>query len=460
LAIVLVGLNHRTAPVELREKLTLSHCALHMALEDLRDLEISGGDGRALNEVVILSTCNRLEIYASTREVEAGISVIQHFLGTLQDSESAPILPYLYDLSDEAAIEHLMRVACGLDSMILGEPQILGQVTQAFEEAHSVGVSGPVLSHLFARAVHAGKHARTDTPISRFTTSVSHIGALKVVEELPAAESRRVLIVGAGEMAGLVAGVLKRSGISEIAFINRTFNRAEASAHEIQGRAFAWSQLGEALIWADAVVTATGAPHIILYRRDLEEALSQRAGRSLLLVDIAVPRDIEDTVRDLAGVRYYDIDDLQSVVDAHVELRKAAIPQVEAIIRTEMAEFSAWHHSRQVVPVIKTLREWAELVAADELEHTLNRLADADARTREIVGHLAHRLVNRLLHQPITNLRQQAAEGNGYGYAHAVRELFALDAGTRPPCLCEKARPDHHETAECTLQCIVPPLTS
>ena len=455
MAIVMVGLNHRTAPVELREKLALAGCSLRMALEDLRDMA-QAPNADTVSEAIVLSTCNRLEVYASVHKPADGVSALGHFLGGLQNVSAAELIPHLYHHEGEAAVKHLMRVSSGLDSMILGEPQILGQVTQAYEEARAAGSTGPILSHLFTQAIHVGKRARTETGISRHTTSVAHVGAQKVIDELPAPGTRHVLIVGAGEMASLAAEVLGRSGPVELAFINRTFNRAETMAAELNGRALAWHQLEEGLAWADALISATGAPHTVIYRQDLAAVLPARAGRPLVVVDLSVPRDVEDIARDLPGITYYDIDDLQSVLDAHMELRRAAIPDVEVVVSEGVSEFGEWLSGRQVTPVIRNLREWAEGVASEELEQALNRMPDADERTRAAVGRLAHRLINRLLHEPTTRLRMQAADGNGYGYAHAIRELFALEELSmqcprdRDGCTTPEAPPG----AACNLECM------
>ncbi|MBC7809895.1 MAG: glutamyl-tRNA reductase, partial [Burkholderiales bacterium] len=428
MSIILVGLNHRTAPVELREKLTLSDFALQTVFADLRKqtgISTDSSPSPVIHEVVILSTCNRLEIYATGDHPNEGIAFVEQFLSTLQNIPLAELKAHLYNHSGDDAISHLMRVACGLDSMILGETQILGQVTQAFEYARSAGMTGAILSHLFANVIHTGKRARTETPISRYTTSISHAGALLIMEKLNQQRAVSILLLGAGEMTTLAAQALKRFQIQELMFINRTYERAEALANEFGGTALSWFQLKEALIKADAVICATGAPHTVIYRHEVEAVLRQREGRPLLIMDIAVPRDVEATVRGLPDVQYFDIDDLQSVVDTNSELRRAAIPQVESIIQQEMTRFAEWYRGRQVTPVIKDLREWAQSIADEELAQTLNRLSDADERTREVVSHMAHRLVNRLLHEPTAQLRIQANEGNGYVYAHAVRELFA-----------------------------------
>jgi glutamyl-tRNA reductase len=454
-SIVLVGLNHRTAPVELREKLALAGCSLRMALEDLRDMAQAPA-GHPVSEAVVLSTCNRLEVYASVHNTAAGVEVLGQFLGGLQNVSAPELAPHLYHHDGETAVTHLMRVASGLDSMILGEPQILGQVTQAYEDARTAGATGPILSHLFTQAIHVGKRARTETAIGRHTTSVAHVGAQKVIDELSSVKERHVLVVGAGEMASVAAEVLGRFGAAELTFINRTFNRAEAMAAEMNGRALAWHQLEEGLVWADAVISATGAPHTVIYRQDLVGIVAARAGRPLVIVDLSVPRDIEDVARDMPGLIYYDIDDLQNVLDAHMELRRAAIPDVEAVVEEGASQFAEWLSGRQVTPVIRNLRDWAEGVAAEELEHALNRMPDADERTRQMVGRMAHRLVNRLLHEPTTRLRMQAVDGNGYGYAHAIRELFALEDITlecprdRDGCAAPEAPPG----AACNLECM------
>ncbi|MDL1882231.1 glutamyl-tRNA reductase [Anaerolineae bacterium CFX8] len=468
--IVVVGLNYRTAPVEIREKLTLSGCALQIALEDLRVYTSPvSNNGKyplpRIDEAAILSTCNRLEVYISTHNPDNGIALVEQFLSGLQNISMTELKGHLYNLVGDDALQHLMRVACGLDSMILGETQILGQVTQAFEEAHNAGITGPILSHLFAQVIHAGKRARTETPISRYTTSVSHAGVSLLMEKLNQRRTAHVVIIGAGEMATLAVQALKRFEVNDLVFLNRTYSRAEVLANDFGGKAFTWHQLEESLVWADAVICATGAPHVVIDRHDVEAVLQRRENRPLVIMDIAVPRDVEDTVRELSGVQVYDIDDLQSVVDSNVELRKAAIPQVKTIIQQEMVRFAEWYHSRQVTPVIKTLREWAQSIADEELVQALNRLSDADERTREIVSRMAHRLVNRLLHEPTSRLRIQASEGNGYGYAHAVRELFALNTLDTIECQQEgigcswAGQTAPAATTQCNLHCILPSTT-
>lgn len=432
MAIVLFGLNFRTAPVELREKLSLSGATLQLALDRLKNGHTASSAQNPVregfDEVVILSTCNRVEVYvdAGSGQSEAANEIMARTLASISGIAVDLVHTHSYQLPGDEAIHHLMRVACGLDSMFLGETQILGQVSQSFEAAHAAGTTGPILSHLFASATHAGKRARSETDISRNTTSVSHAAALRIAAEVADICQAKMLVVGAGESAVLAAQALKHLGATELTFVNRTLDRAEALAAEFEGKALAWYRLDEAIAWSDAVIFATGAPHIVLSRRDVEEIVESREGRTLVLVDIAVPRDIEDTVKTLQGISYYGIDCLQSVVDANLELRRAVIPLVEQIIEDESRQFTEWARGRQVLPVIRELREQAQNIAQEELQHMLRRLPDADERTTRLVNQLVNQLVNRLLHEPTTRLRLKALDGTGAAYADAIRHLFDL----------------------------------
>jgi len=419
-SVVLLGVNHHTAPVALRERLSLSGCALRTALEELRATEV-------VTEAVLLSTCNRQELYA-TLNPKAPQDCLIAALSALYLLPEDELRPHLYIKTDEAVTQHLLRVACGLESMILGEDQILGQVGLAFQEAQAAGSVGSTLSRLFAQATQAGKRARTETEISRYTTSVSHAGAQLVLQTKP----ERVLVVGVGEMAVLAAQALRATNSVELAVINRTLVHAEDLAKKLNARALSWCQLEEAISWADAVICATGAPHTVIYHSEVAAAVRTREGRSLTLVDIAVPRDIEETVGALELVAYHDIDGLQQVIDANFELRRAAIPAVEEIIAQETSRFTEWLQTRDVTPVIKDLRDWAQGLAQSEVEKALTRLPHADEATQRAIEILAHSLVNRLMHEPTLRLRSNAIEGNGVNYADTVRDVFGLEAARCP----------------------------
>jgi glutamyl-tRNA reductase len=429
--IVAVGLNHTTAPVSLREQLALNDCGLRMALSDLaacRRMPANGNGQPRLLESVILSTCNRLEVYAVVAgSSKAGWRRIEHFLADLQGLDLETLSRHLYYLDGQAAVDHLMRVAAGLDSMILGEAQILGQVSAAQSEAQTAGCVGPIMSHLFDHASHAGKRARTETEIGRHTTSISHAAAQLVCEQLGSLEGVQALIVGAGEMAQVAAQALRDRGLQQMSFINRTHSRAEALASHFGGRALNWYHLPSALAVADVVICSTGAPHIVIHENDVRPGLVERAGRPLLFVDIAVPRDVEDSVGHLPGVQRFDIDHLQLTVDANIAQRQAAIPEVEAIIAAEATRFESWLQGRQVLPVLVELRQHAQRIAVAELEKHQPQLDDLDPECQEKVTRLVHRIVSKLLHEPTVRLKASAAEGNGVEYAQALRELFDLD---------------------------------
>ena len=320
-----------------------------------------------------------------------------------------------------------MQVSCGLDSMILGEAQILGQVTAALDAAFDAQTVGAGLSHLFSQAIHAGKRARTETVISRHTTSVSHAGAALLTQQFPDDARLNVLILGAGEMAVMAAQALQRLGDHRLAFMNRTFHRAEELAAEFGGIAMTWNDLDMALEVADAVICCTGAPHIVLVKENIAAVQITRQHRSLVLMDIAVPRDVDPGVSSIAGVKLFDIDDLQSVVDSNIELRRGAIPAVERIIAEEVVKFNGWLSSRAVTPVITDLRKWAQAVADEELSAALQKLPDLDDKSKRMVTRLAHRIINRFLHEPTSRLRDQAFDGNAAYFTHVVRELFPLD---------------------------------
>jgi glutamyl-tRNA reductase len=448
-SLILVGLNHHTAPVALREQLSLSGCALDLALNDLNAIK-SGTErpnGHApsggIHESVILSTCNRLEVYAVTGDVAAGFAVIEGFLTGLQGLALEGLHPHLYLLQERDAVEHLMRVASGLDSMILGEPQILGQVAQALSRAQAAGAASLVLSQLFARAVHMGKRARSETAISRHTTSVSHAAARLARDVFGDLCGARVLIVGAGETAELVATALVDEGARHIICINRTYERAERLARRFEGRVYHWGYLADALAEADVIVTATGAPHTVIYRDDVAQVLPRRDGKPLVIVDVAVPRDVEPEVGELPGVFRYDIDHLQDAVDANRAQREAVVPQVESIVHQETDDFFCWLRGRQVVPVLIELRNRAQTVAQSEVDHVLRRLDHPDPRTEQLMALLAHRIVGKLLHEPTVRLKAEAANGNGVVYADVLCELFALEPAGQVPCSALDADASH-----------------
>jgi glutamyl-tRNA reductase len=425
-SILLAGLNHRTATIDIRERFTLNNCGLDVVHGELQRL---AAKSPALQEIVVISTCNRLEVYAAAAEPEAGQAAITEYLADLYGASADQLSGLLYYARDEEAVHHLMRVTSGLDSMILGEPQILGQVADAFEAAKAAGAQGPLLSHLFSYALHCGKRARAETAIGSHTISISHAAALLAERTLGPLSRCSALVLGAGEMAELAALALQQHGVSSITCINRTQERAERVAARVAGKALAWPQLGEALCEADIVVSATSAPHPILMAEQVASAQEQRRHRPLLLLDIALPRDIEVGVESVQGVQRFDIDHLRDTIDGNLARRQAAIPDVERIIAGEAACYLYWLNERKVVPAIVELRRRAEDVASAELERTLRRIehrGGQDNLLEQEVAQLAHRIVAKLLHEPTVRLKAQAASGNGGVYAQVLEDLFAL----------------------------------
>lgn len=416
MALLTIGLNHRTAPVELRERLFLNSDTLSALLERLSAQE-------AISEVVALSTCNRMEVYAVTQDDGQAEMLIRRELCHAGSFAPEDIHAHLVVLEDERAVRHLFRVASGLESLILGEAQILGQVADALALANYTRSAKTLLARVFNGALHTGKRARTETAISRYTTSVSHAAA-QLVKNCATVDAPKVLILGAGEMAQWAAKATQNMGGFEVTVINRTLPHAQTLAEHIGARVVEWSRLWEQLALADAVICATGAPHPVLYAPDMRRMLAER-DTPLLLVDIAVPRDVAPEAALLDGVDYYDIDDLQHVVDDNLAQRKANTRAVEQIIEEEVEKLMTWMSERDVVPVIRDLRRDLQAVIQTELDFALSRLTHLSDFERAVIERMAHRITNKILHAPTMSLREHAANGDAENYAEIVRELFA-----------------------------------
>ncbi|HEX9413237.1 MAG TPA: glutamyl-tRNA reductase [Ktedonobacterales bacterium] len=416
---ILVGLDHHTAPIELRERFFVGDVQLVALLRTLHGLD--------LDEVVVLSTCNRLEVFAVSADAEASCTTLATHLADTHDIPIDQLWPQVYCMEGSAAADHLFRVATGLESLVLGETQIMGQVAAAIEQAHHAGTSGPVLTRLFTMALHAGKRARTETGISQHTLSVSSTAALLIRRECADLSQLRIILLGAGETASLAASALYQQGATDICVISRTSAAAHQLADGMGAQALDWSQLRHALAGADVVVAATSAPHIILHRADIASLERTHPERRLILVDLGVPRNIDHRVKTVVGAQLYDLDDLQAIVENHRLLREAEVEQVERIIVHDLQQYLSWQQSRHIVPLITELRRQAEAVAQAEVEHALRRLPDLEAHERDIVSQMAQRIVNKLLHAPTVTLKSRAARGDHFDYAHATRKLFALD---------------------------------
>ncbi len=427
--LVFLGAGYRDASLEIRERLFLEGDALVAGLRAMRRSFDDGARGLLL-EHVVLSTCNRFEIYAVTADAARAEMALADIVGALHGLSATDLKVSLVTRRDEAVVAHLMRVAAGLDSMILGEPQILGQVAGTLREASESGGAGPVLQRLFSRALRTGKRVRSETDISRHSLSVGHAAAILATREVGSPVDATALVVGAGKIAGLAARALRAQGAGTIEIASRTRASAAALAAEVNGRVRRWDELPAAVAAADIVIAATAAPRPVIRAAPLRAWLQARRGPPVVLVDLALPRDVEPAVRDLPGVVCFDLDDLTSVVGTNLARRRAALPAAEVIFKQEMATFAEWLSVREVVPALVGMRSSVRAIADAELHAALRRLEHLNPPDRAVVERLVDRIVGKVLHGPTINLRRQAVSGRGPEHARAVRNLFSVRAAS------------------------------
>jgi len=423
--LVVVGLSHRTAPLALRERLAVPAEAIGA---DLRGLVATG----ALDETVVVSTCNRVEVYVAARDARAAAQAARAWLGSR--AATTPLEPHLYEHTGGEAVQHAFRVAASLDSMVVGEPQILGQVKDAFGAAEAAGTIGVLLSRCFQRAFAVAKRVRTETGIAAGAVSVSSIACELAAKVFGRLEGRRVLVVGAGEMAEAAARHLRGEG-ARIVVLNRSRERAEALAREYGGEARTLDQLAAELALADVVVSSTASPGFVITRELMQGVVKARRHRLMLLVDIAVPRDIDPRVGDLENVFLYDVDQLESVSRGAADARRREADAAERIVLEEVAEFETWRRSLALTPTIVALRARFREVVAGELARTAPRLSGLGDEERQHLDRMADAIVNKLLHQPLTELKRSADHDDGARLLDAAQRLFALevDAAERRP---------------------------
>jgi glutamyl-tRNA reductase len=379
-----------------------------------------------VSEAVIVSTCNRIEIYAVAERFHGAFGDIRDVLCNLGGLSPDELHPHLYSQHDDAAIAHLFEVAAGLDSAVLGESEILGQVRSAWELARVEGAAKATLNLLFRHALEVGKRARTETAIGRGTASVSHAAVEMAEDRLGGLAGRRVLIVGAGEMAEGTAVALSAAGVAEVAVANRTVDRAVALAARVGGRVHPFADLGLAVAEADLVVSCTGAGAVVIDTDTVETGLVHRGSRPLMIVDIAVPRDIDAAVGQLPGVTLLDLDDLRAWAERGLQMRAAEVESVHRIVGEEVERHVLDVAARQAAPLVASLRSKAEGIRSSELDRFQAKLADLTPAQREAVEALTHGIVNKLLHDPSVRLKEDAGSPRGERYASAVRELFDL----------------------------------
>lgn len=418
--LVAVGLNHKTAPVEVREQLSFPEHELADALQKLRSRE-------AVEGCIILSTCNRTEIYAAVLDVKKGLANIKQFMAECLHDDLCEIDNYIYVHTLYDTVHHLFRVAAGLDSMILGETQILGQVRTAYQNACELGATNRILNTLFQQAVSVGKRVRTDTEIDRNAVSISYAAVELSRQIFDDLTGRSILIIGAGKMSELTAKHLVANGVTSVLVANRSYENAVQLAQQFGGEAIKFDNLFDHMVNADIVISATSARNTIIRPAELEQVMSKRNGKKIFLIDIAVPRDIDPVVTKVNGVTLYDIDDLQHVVDRNLESRKKEAIKAQAIVEDEITKFFQWLNSQFVVPTIAALKQFGEEIKQQEVEKALTKLGPVSEREEKIIRVMAHSIVNSLLHNPIVNLKTYAHTNHGHLYTEILQNLFSLE---------------------------------
>jgi glutamyl-tRNA reductase len=420
-----LGISHKTAPLELRERVALTEGRSAGVLSEL----VSAPE---IGEATTISTCNRTEIYLAVSDPVGAESLALGVLAREAGTPPTELVGRLYSLRGAEAALHLFRVTAGLDSMILGEAEVQGQVKRAYELALVEGATGPLLNRLFRGALAAGKRARSETGITERGVSVPSVAVELARRALGDLSSRLVVVIGAGETAELTARALAARGVEPAFIANRRYDRAIGLAQRFGGRAIRFEELPEQMQRADIVVASTASPHHVIERDGLGEVMRAREGRPVLLIDLAVPRDIHPDCRDLEGVSLHDMDDLQSLVERNASGREAEARIAESILRAELARFERWLGSRDVEPTVAALRARADEIVSRVLvenEPRWESLSDAD---RARMGAMARAIAGRLLHEPTLNLKRASGEDDAYVYVTAIRELFGLDAESAP----------------------------
>ncbi len=421
--LIVLGINHKTAPVEVREKLAIADSKVGEALETIK------ANTPEILEEVILSTCNRVEIYARVTDIKLGVEALKNFLSEHHsiDRETIDKSTYFYVL--EEAVEHLFKVSSSLDSMIVGEPQVLGQVKGAYKAAKELQSTGAILNNLFERSFNVAKKVRTETAIAENAVSVSYAAvelARKIFDDL---QSKTVMLVGAGEMIELAANHLISQGVETVLVANRTYERAVELATKFSGEAIRFGDLYEELKRCDIVITSTGAPHFVIRKELAAKVIVERKQLPMFFIDIAVPRDIEPSVNEIDNCYVYDIDDLQHVVDANMAERENEAKKAEAIIKEEVAQFFTWLDHLEVAPTIAALKTKAENIRKAELAKVIGKMENISDKDKDSIDKMTSSIINKVIHAPVVNLKKSAETKDSHTYLQVFRKLFGLGDG-------------------------------
>ena len=419
MSVVVIGANHRTAPLSLLEKLAVDGDRLLKHLDALLARD-------NVSEVVILSTCHRTEIFAVAEKFHGAYSDVRDFISDLTFLPPEDFTDHLTVEYDTDAARHLFEIAAGLDSVVLGEHEILGQVRNAWEVAREAGAAGPTLNLLFRHALEVGKRARTETAIARSVTSVSQAAVVMATEQLGTLEGARAMVLGAGEMGRGMLTILADAGLDEITLVNRTLERAQELAHPVGARAAHVGSLIEELAAADVVFTSTAAAEPLITVDAVRAVMAARDGRDLVIVDIAMPRDVEPAVAHIDGVTLLDLEGLSEFAERGLADRRREVPAVQAIVESELDRYEAARTSREVAPLVSDLHHRAEDIRLAELERFATRLVDLDPAQRDAVEALTRGLIAKLVHTPTIAVKDASGTPRGERLAAALRDLFDL----------------------------------
>ncbi len=419
--IILIGLNHKTAPVEVRECLAFNGDETQIALKELLSQP-------SINEAILISTCNRIEVLLTADESPKAVEAAKTFVSGFKNVPVADFESSLYLYNGDEAVRHLFRVASSLDSMMVGEPQILGQIKEAYRTATTIKSSGVVLNRLLHKTFFVAKRVRSETGIGDHAVSISYAAIELGKKIFGSLENKEVLLIGAGEMAELAVEHLLRNRSGRITVANRTFERGVELARRFRGSAARFEEISDVLSRVDIIISSTGSPDYVVRRDQIKPLMRKRRNRPLFFIDIAVPRDIDPAINRISNVYVYDIDDLKGVVDDNIEDRNQEAIKAERIIDEAVIRFNQWHASLEVVPTIIDIRKKSDELMQAELAKTINALSPMPEKNRQAIENMARALVNKLLHAPTQFLKQNGCHGDKAASLDLARKLFDLDS--------------------------------
>ncbi len=416
--IIVIGLNHKTADVDVRERLAFNGPKLEEGLLRIRELP-------GVNEAIVLSTCNRVEIYACSKDPDKAYETIRGFLSQFHGLDSTALERSLYLYKDREAVKHSFRVASSLDSMVVGEPQILGQLKDAFEFALAKKTTAILLNRLMKKTISVAKRVRTETKIAENAVSISFAAVELARKIFTDFSEKSFMLLGAGEMAELAAKHMMSFGVKSVTVANRTYERGCDLAKEFNGQAIKFEDFLREMVHSDIVICSTGAPSYVLHREEMQRVMKERRQKPVFIIDISVPRNVDPGINDLANVYLYDVDDLQGVVDSNIMERQKEAKKAEEIIEEEIDSFEKWLGSLDSVPTVVALRNMAENIKKEELERLMNRFPELGEKERKAIEHMASSIMNKLIHPPTVALKEDAEDRDAL--IATIKKLYALN---------------------------------